>query len=269
MPEGDVVWRTADRLHAALAGRRLSLSDLRWPSLATVDLTGRTVLDVTARGKHLLMRLDGEPALTLHSHLRMEGSWHVHRSGGRWGSPRRADGVRAVLANQEWTAIGHRLGMLDLVPTSEEPALVGHLGPDVLGPDWDPDRVLAGLRAAPERPIGEALLDQRLLAGVGTMYMAEVLFVRGTNPWTPTSQVRAPEALLERVQVMMRANLHRAVQTTTGETRHGQTTWVHGRHRQPCRRCGTPVRVEPIGQAPHDRVAFFCPHCQPTVAGPG
>ncbi|GAB3596693.1 Fpg/Nei family DNA glycosylase [Angustibacter peucedani] len=265
MPEGDVVWRTADRLHAALAGRELTLSDLRWPSLATVDLSGRTVLEVRPRGKHLLLRVDGATPVTLHSHLRMEGSWHVHRTGQRWGSARRADAVRAVVANAEWTAVGHKLGMLDLVPTADEGSLVGHLGPDVLGDDWDAARVLATMRETPERPIGEALLDQRVLCGVGTMYMAECLFVRGVNPWMPTAQVPHLDGLLERVQAMMQANLPRAVQTTTGDTRNGQNTWVHGRMRQPCRRCRTPIRVEPIGQAPHDRVAFFCPHCQPPV----
>lgn len=267
MPEGDVVRRTADRLHAALAGRRLIRSDLRWPTLATVDLAGRTVLAVSARGKHVLMRLDGDPPVTLHSHLRMEGSWHVYRTGQRWASARRADAVRAVLANQEWTAVGHRLGMLDLVPTADEASLVGHLGPDVLGADWDAEQVLASLRATPDRPIGEALLDQRVLAGVGTMYMAETLFVRGVNPWTPTGQVPQLDRLLDRVQTVMRANLSRVVQTTTGDTRHGMSTYVHGRHRQPCRRCGTPVALEPIGRSPHERVAFFCPRCQPATDG--
>jgi len=265
-----VVHRTAGRLHAALAGRVLVRSDLRWPSLATVDLSDRTVLEVVARGKHLLTRVNGGASgasggtpLTLHSHLRMEGSWHVHGTGKPWASARRASEVRAVLVNDQWTAVGHRLGMLDLVPTADEHTLVGHLGPDLLGPDWDAERVLATLREAPERAIGEAMLDQRVLAGVGTLYMAESLFVRGINPWTATGRVRDLPGLLDRVQVMMRANLDRVVQTFTGDTRNGSTSWVHGRNRRPCRRCGTAIRVEPIGVAPHERVAFFCPRCQP------
>ncbi len=262
MPEGDVVRRTAERLDAALAGRPLVSSDLRWPSLATADLTGRTVVEVVARGKHLLLRTDGQPPLTLHSHLRMEGSWHVHATGQPWGSARRREGVRAVLANDQWTAVGHLLGMLDLVPTADEPTLVGHLGPDLLGPDWDLHRAVANLQQQPARPIGEALLDQRNLAGVGTMFMAEGLFARRLNPWTPVGTVDDLAALLERIQQLMRATLRGAVQSTTGSTRHGQRTYVHGRHRQPCRRCGTPVRVEPIGVAPQDRVAFYCPQCQ-------
>ncbi len=267
MPEGDVVWRTADRLHAALAGRPVTRSDLRWPTLATVDLAGRTVLEVRPHGKHLLMRLDGEPPVTLHSHLRMEGSWHVHRTGRQWGSARRADAVRAVVANRDWTAVGYQLGMLDLVATADESSLVGHLGPDVLGADWDAETVLASLRASPDRPIGEALLDQKVLAGVGTMYMAETLFVRGVNPWTPTTKVPQLEGVLDRLRAVMRVNLTRVVQTTTGDTRHGKSTYVHGRNRQPCRRCGTPIAVEPIGRAPNERVAFYCPHCQPAPGG--
>jgi endonuclease-8 len=269
VPEGDVVARTAHRLHAALAGRALVRSDLRWPSLATVDLSSETVHEVVPRGKHLLIRVDGRTPVTLHSHLRMEGSWHVHRTGGPWRSARSADGVRAVLANDEWTAVGHKLGALDLVPTAEEATLVGHLGPDVLGPDWDAGTVLATLADQTGRPIGDALLDQRVLAGVGTLYMAESLFLHGTSPWTPVGDVHHRDRLLERIGALMRSNVDRAVQSTTGDTRRGATSWVHGRARQPCRRCGTPIRVEPIGTAPRERVAFFCPHCQPAAAGSG
>ncbi|KQX63660.1 DNA-formamidopyrimidine glycosylase family protein [Angustibacter sp. Root456] len=263
MPEGDVVYRTAQRLHAALAGREVVASDLRWPSLATVDLSGRTVLEVVPRGKHLLMRLDGDPPVTLHSHLRMEGSWHVHATGQPWGSARRRDGIRAIVSTADWTAVGHLLGMLDLVATAEEHTLVGHLGPDLLGADWDLERALANLAQQPDRPIGEALLDQRNLAGIGTMFMAEGLFARRVNPWTPTARVPDLAGVITRTQQLMRRNLGGAIQTTTGDTRHGQRTYVHGRHRQPCRRCGEPVRVDPIGVAPQDRVAFYCPRCQP------
>jgi endonuclease VIII len=266
VPEGDVVWRTADRLHRALAGRVLTDRDLRWPSIATVDLTGRTVHEVLSRGKHVLMRLDGDPPLTLHSHLRMEGSWHVHRTGERWGSARRASEVRAVLTNAEWTAVGHLLGMLDLVPTADEHRLVGHLGPDVLGPDWDPEVVLATFAQQPDREVGDALLDQRVLAGVGTMFMAESLFVRGISPWTPVRDVADPRALLSTVHRLLDASRESVWQATTGDTRPGRDKWVHGRSGRPCWRCGTTVRVAPIGRAPQDRTAFYCPHCQPGPA---
>lgn len=266
MPEGDVVWRTADRLHRALAGHELVVSDLRWPSLATVDLTGRTVTEVVARGKHLLLRVDGAPPLTLHSHLRMEGSWHVHRTGEPWGTARSSDQVRVVLATAQWTAVGHRLGMLDLVATADEGSLVGHLGPDVLGPDWDAAAVLRALREQPARAVGDALLDQRVLAGVGTMFMAETLFVRGVSPWTPVGEVADLDAVVATAHRLLEANRSRAVQATTGDLRPGQTTYVHARSGRPCRRCGTGIRVAMIGAAPQDRTAFYCPSCQPGPA---
>lgn len=263
MPEGDVVWRTADRLHRALAGRELTVSDLRWPSLATVDLTGRTVTEVVARGKHLMVRTDGEPALTLHSHLRMEGSWHLHGSNDARGSARSPAHVRAVLANAEWTAVGHKLGMLDLVTTADEATLVGHLGPDVLGSDWDAAAVVATLRAQPDREIGHALLDQRVLAGVGTMFMAETLFLRGLSPWTPVGESGDVDAVVALAHRLLDANRLRAVQTTTGDLRPGRDRWVHSRSGRPCLRCGTGIRVAMIGQPPQQRTAFYCPSCQP------
>jgi endonuclease-8 len=264
MPEGDVVRRTALRLDAALAGQLLTASDLRWPSLATADLAGRTVLGVQSVGKHLLLRCDGDPALTLHSHLRMEGSWHVLRTGEPFRS-RPASGIRAVLETPSWTAVGHRLGMLDLVRTDEEGTLVGHLGPDLLDPDLDRDDAACRLLAEPGRTVGEALLDQRVVAGVGTMFMAEVLFVLGATPWTTVADVEAgpgTRRLVDLAVRMLQANVERAVQTTTGDTRNGQQTYVHARSGRPCRRCGTTVRVAPIGPAPQDRTAFYCPSCQ-------
>ena len=264
MPEGDVVRRTALRLDAALSGQELTGSDLRWPSLATVDLTGRTVLEVVSRGKHLLLRCDGDPHLTLHSHLRMEGSWHVHRTGEPFRS-RPASGVRAVLETASWTAVGHKLGMLDLVRTDEEHTLVGHLGPDLLDPDLDRAVAAERLLAEPGRTIGEALLDQRVVAGVGTMFMAEVLFVVGVTPWTPVAEVESGPGVRRVVDLavrMLQANVERPVQTTTGDTRQGQQTYAHARSGRPCRRCGTTVRVAPIGPAPQDRTAFYCPSCQ-------
>ncbi len=148
MPEGDSVYQAASRLHAALAGEELVVADLRWPSLATVNLVGDTTIEVVAVGKHLLQRLDS--GRTLHSHLKMEGRWRVHngRDRRRWESP----DVRAVLATTSYMAVGTRLGMLDLVATRDEHTLVGHLGPDVLGPSWDADRAVANLAAHPTTP---------------------------------------------------------------------------------------------------------------------
>jgi endonuclease-8 len=268
VPEGDVVWRTAQRLREALAGRRLLRCELRWPSLSTADLSGWTVTEVASAGKHLLVRClppAGGPAapLTLHSHLRMEGSWHVHRTGQAWTAPKPRHEVRAVLVNEAWTAVGHRLGMLDLIRTTDEARLVGHLGPDLMGPGWDHAEAVRRLGEQPDRPVGEALLDQRVLAGIGTFYACEVLFLRGVSPWTPIAQAGDLGRLVELVHRMMLANRDRGVQSTTGDLRHSREQWVHARSGLPCRRCGATIRVAPIGQAPADRVAFYCPSCQP------
>lgn len=259
MPEGDTIWLTAHRLHAALAGRALVRADLRVPQLATVDLVGRRVREVVPRGKHLLTRLDGDA--TLHSHLRMDGSWHLYGPGERWrGGPDHQ--VRAVLGTGERTAVGYRLPVLALLPTSDEDEVVGHLGPDLLGPGWDPAEALRRLAAEPGRPLGEALLDQRNLAGIGNVYVSELCFLRGVTPWTPYGLVPAPERLVALARRLLEANKARPGHVTTGDTRRGRTHWVYGRAHQPCLRCRTPVRAGEHGPADRLRVAYWCPRCQ-------
>ncbi|WP_435136761.1 DNA-formamidopyrimidine glycosylase family protein [Actinacidiphila sp. bgisy144] len=261
MPEGDTVWLTAHRLHAALAGQPLVRADLRVPKLATVDLVGRQVLEVVARGKHLMARLEG--GMTLHSHLRMEGAWHVYGAGERWrGGP--VHQVRAVLGTAGRVAVGYRLPVLELLRTEAEGEAVGHLGPDLLGPDWDAAEAAARLVADPDRPLGEALLDQRNLAGVGNVYVAELCFLRGVTPWTPVRDVPAPERLVALARRLLVANRARPGHVTTGDTRRGRTHWVYGREHQPCLRCGTPIRSARHGSQAksQDRVAYWCPRCQ-------
>src|SRR6266705_3070052 len=180
MPEGDVVFHTARRLHEALAGRMLTRSDFRVPRLATADLTGDVVTETIPRGKHLLTRTNS--GLTVHTHLKMDGSWRVRPAAERLRDSHR---IRLLLANEEWQAVGYQLGVVELIRTSEEARVTAHLGPDLLGPDWDRDEAVRRLAAEPDRPIGEALLDQRNLAGIGNVYKAEVLFLRGLNPWQP------------------------------------------------------------------------------------
>ena len=264
MPEGDTVWRTAHRLHQALAGEELVLCDLRFPEIATVDLTGATTTEVVSRGKHVLHRLD--TGVTVHSHLRMEGQWRVERAEetGRW--LRRAD-LRAALGASMWAAIGLRLGMLEVLPTAREGDVVGHLGPDVLGPDWDPDRAVANLAADPQ-PVGSALLDQRNLAGVGTLWASESLFLERLHPWTPASQVPTErlESLVQRIARLLDVSRLHAVQSSTGSRRRGEEHFVHARSGRPCRRCGDTVRVAMIGKAPQERTMFYCPTCQGGLA---
>jgi endonuclease-8 len=261
VPEGDTVWNTARVLHRALAGRRLTASDFRVPQLAVTDLADWTVLEAASRGKHLLLRLrapDGGPDHTLHSHLRMDGAWRAYASGERWAA-RPAHLIRAVLRTVDAVAVGYHLHDLALVPTTEEASLVGHLGPDVLGPDWDPAEATRRLAAHPRQAIAEALLDQRNLAGIGNLYKAETLFLRGVWPWTPVAEVAELPAMVTLAQRLVASNRGRWTQTTTGSLRKGETTYVYGRRARPCRRCGTLIEKDEQGE----RITFWCPVCQP------
>lgn len=261
MPEGDTVHQAARRLHTALAGHTVTRSDLRVPKLATVDLTGRTVLDVTPRGKHLLTRFEG--GLTLHSHLRMDGSWKVYASGERWrGGP--GHQIRAILGNAERTAVGYRLPVLELLRTSDEDKAVGHLGPDLLGPDWDAEQALANLLATPERAFGEALLDQRNLAGIGNVYKSEIAFLLGVTPWLPVGDLPAETAsrVPTLAKKLLEANRTRPSRTTTGHDRAGRRLYVYGRAPRPCLHCGTPIRLGEQGDGSRSRPTYWCPSCQ-------
>jgi endonuclease VIII len=259
VPEGDTVWRTARTLDRALRGHALTVSDFRVPEIATVDLTGQVVESTVARGKHLLTRIGTDR--TLHTHLKMEGSWHVYRDGSRWRRP--AHQARVVLGIEGWTAVGFSLGVTELVPQEEEDRVVGHLGPDLLGPDWDEDEALRRLRAEPSRSVVEALLDQRNLAGIGNMYAAELCFLAGVHPATPVDGVADLTRLVRRAKAVLEANKERAQQATTGDLRRGRTHWVYPRGGQPCRRCGTQIETGTHGRPPRDRLTFWCPDCQP------
>ena len=268
MPEGDTVWRTAQRLHAALAGTPAALVDLRWGETDEAPLVGAVVDEVVPRGKHLLHRFT--TGWTLHTHLRMEGSWRVEAAGSEAArrSLRRSD-LRAAIGNDRWTTLGLRLGELDVVPRSEEHRLVGHLGPDVLGDDWDPDLVARRLTGQPAgTSIAAALLDQRVLAGVGTFWASEALFAQRLHPWRDAGGLPAETiaALVTRVHELMDRGKEHAVQSSTGVLRADRRSWVHGRSGLPCRRCGTTVRVAPLGRAGPDRVFFSCPSCQGGLA---
>ena len=258
MPEGDVVWRTARALDEALTGRVLSRSDFRVPRYATTDLTGRTVIETVSRGKHLLTRVDGD--ITVHTHLKMEGSWRVSPASGYQLRDHR---IRLILANEQWQAVGHSLGIVEVIRTSREDQAVGHLGPDLLGPDWAVDEAVRRLSSDPGRTIGEALLDQRNVAGIGTIYRAETLFLRGVNPWRPVGDVSNLAELLELARRLLEANKARPGTVTTGVNSRGSEMWVYGRAGRPCRRCGTLISKANLGPTIEERLAVWCPHCQP------
>jgi endonuclease-8 len=194
----------------------------------------------------------------------MAGTWRTFRHGQRW-SGGKAHEIRVVLGNDQWDAVGYRIQLVELIRTTQEDQAVGHLGPDLLGPDWDEPEAVRRLSLHPDREIGEALLDQRNLAGIGNLYKTEVLFLSGLTPWTTVGDVADPAALVRRARKLMLANRDHWAQSTTGNLRHGEDHWVFERHDRPCRRCGTQIRRAMQGIAPYDRVCYWCPSCQ---AGP-
>lgn len=246
------MFRTARRLDRALSGEDLTHADFRWPSLATVDLRGQRVIETVPRGKHLLTRLAG--GVTIHSHLRMDGSWQVLRAGRR---PPGTHTVRVVLGNRGSTAVGIQLGMLDVLATDREHTVVGHLGPDLLDPLWTEahaDLAAQNLASQPERGIGEALLDQRNLAGLGTIWTGEPLFALGIRPDRPVNEVPNLPALVATGRRLLRAAALGDIPPRLN---------VHyKRFGSPCRVCGTTIAAMAVGVKPQERRVGYCPTCQ-------
>lgn len=287
MPEGDTVARQCRILHEALAGATLTSCDLRVPQAATADLTGSIVQEVRPRGKHLLIRLrspsPGRPPMTLHSHLMMDGIWHVDgkalRSSDTSAGPRSADTIRIVLTarhedDRRSRAVAYDVKQVRLVRTADEDSLVGHLGPDLLDPAWGAEhRALAveNLGAEPERPVGLAVLDQRNLAGIGNIYRSELCFLRRIHPAAPAAEAGDLGELVDLARRLLVLNQDRTVRVTTGGMlgRDGDL-WVYGRGGQQCRRCRTRIQrgelADPRLEGTEARVLWFCPRCQ---AGPG
>lgn len=258
MPEGDTVWLAANQLNHTLRGHTLTATDFRVPQLATVDLSGYAVVEVTCRGKHLLMRVrKGSRAVTVRSHLRMDGTWHVYQPDESWrGGP--LHWIRAVLSTADNHVVGYRVAMLAVVPTAKESTLIGHLGPDILDPHLDISALIDRLRAEGERPVGQALLDQRVVAGLGTNLIAEICFVLGIHPGSPVGDID-PSALVHKARRIVQANAPRASRVTTGDPL--QPAWVYGR--RTCKRCGTKVQRLSVGRGPIQRNLAYCPACQP------
>jgi len=254
MPEGDTVFHTAATLRDGLLGKTLTRCDIRVPRYATVDLSGHIVDEVLSRGKHLFIRVG--PA-SIHSHLKMDGSWRVTAltRPGRYGHK-----ARIILEAGDIQATGVDLGVLEVLDREHDQQVVAHLGPDLLGEDWNPQVAAANLAADPDRPIAAALLDQRVMAGVGNVYCNELCFVFGRLPTSPVSALADPLRVAARARDMLWANRVRWNRTTTGNRRPGQELWVYGRAGAPCRRCGTPIaRAE---SPDTERVTYWCPSCQ-------
>jgi endonuclease VIII len=257
MPEGDTIHRAAERMRAVLEARvpeeiltphPRHRAD-RWPE----RLRGRAVRAVEAHGKHLLMRFEGE--LTLHSHLRMTGLWVVCREGESW--PRAAGRAWLVVRGGGWETVEFDGPVLELMSdfrARTDPRLAS-LGPDVLGEGFDRGRFLAGLRASEAtRSIGEALLDQRILAGIGNLWKAELCFAAAIDPWRRVSAISDEEAL----ELVALARELMRLSVASGPTARPQA--VYKRAGRPCPRCGTVVRQRGQGEA--NRTTYWCPGCQ-------
>lgn len=288
MPEGDTVHRQCRILDEALAGAVVSRLDLRVPRAATADLSGWTMREVVPRGKHLLMRFDPPRSLpggrvTVHHHLMMDGIWHVDgaplRSSDTGGGPRPAHTARIVLTaehedGRSVRAVGYDVKQVRVVPTSEEGELLGHLGPDLLDPDWDQAhraRAITNLRQRPERPLGLALLDQRNLAGIGNIYRSELCFLQRLHPAAPVAEVPDLASIIDLAHRLLVLNRDRQVRVTTGGMlgRDGDL-WVYGRAGRQCRRCRSRLirgeLGEPELEGTEPRVIVTCPRCQPGSA---
>jgi endonuclease VIII len=279
MPEGDTIYRAAVTMNRALAGTTVRAFESPLPILERFaedrTLVGRRIEAVDARGKYLLVRFAG--GLTLLTHLRMNGSWHLYRPGERWRRPR--SHMRALIVTDEWEAVGFGLPIAefhDAASLARSGRLVS-LGPDPLAADFDPAEAVQRLQAAGDEPIEEALLDQRRVSGVGNVLKSETLFLAGTNPYAPVATL-GDRQLSEIVRIaarLLRENVSSADRPPMSRGRLGRNTtrssdpsarlYVYGRAGKPCRRCGTPVRVRRAGR--HARSSYWCPRCQPLGGG--
>jgi endonuclease VIII len=266
MPEGDTIYRTAEVLRTALVGRRVVAARAQpRPGLRHVpDLSrvvGSTVASVEARGKHLLIGFDN--GLTMRSHMRMTGSWHRYRPGERWRRP--VQQASAVLETAESVAVAFNAPVVELLTDADlrRSRPLTELGPDLLASSFDADEALQRLRARNQDELGNALLDQRAVAGIGNVVKSEVCFMERLDPWAPVNAFddEALRAAVNAARRVLRANTRGGARNTTGSPVRGQGLWVYGRAGRPCRRCGT--RIESARQGELARLTYWCPRCQP------
>lgn len=275
MPEGDTIHRAAAALHRALAGQVVTAFDTGLAPLARVHddtpLTGRTIERCEAIGKHLLIWFTG--GLALRTHMRMSGSWHLYRPGERWQRSPRAMRIRIDTAS--WVAVAFNVPVaefLDARAAARSPVLTA-LGPDLLAPTVDRTEALRRLAAAGPRPIGEVLLDQRVVAGIGNVFKSEILFLCGLHPDRLASTLSPDDhgRILDTAVPLMRANTgaaatggivtYRGLRRTTGRASEEERLWVYDRAGRPCRRCGAPIQSAARGV--DARRTYWCEQCQP------
>jgi endonuclease-8 len=272
MPEGDTIFRAAQTLHRALAGRIVTRFESVFPGLTRVDddhpIAGRTIESVTSRGKHLLFVFSGD--LVLHTHMRMNGSWHLYRPDDRWQRPARD--MRVLVETAEAVAVGFNVPIAELLSSREmsRHKELRALGPDLLAAEFDRDEAIRRLRERNGDPIGDALLNQRVLSGIGNMFKSEILFIARVNPFAAVAELSdaALGGIVEISLRQLRLNVAGRSRTmapaggrrTTGSLHPSKGLWVYGRGGQPCRRCGTVIQAKKTG--PDARLTYWCPQCQ-------
>jgi endonuclease-8 len=273
VPEGDTIFRAAATLHRALAGQVVVRFESVFPALTRVHedhpLTSRVIEKVASVGKHLLVHFSS--GLVLRTHMRMNGSWHIYRPGERW--RRAARDMRVLVGTADFDAVGFNIPVAEFIRSEalhKHPQLV-RLGPDVLNDAFDREEVLRRVRARPGWQIGDILLNQRVLAGLGNVYKSEVLFMCGIDPFLIVSALDTTrvECLVDTAQKVLRANVTTKLAPMTTYTGYRRTTrrsdpserlWVYGRARLPCRRCGSSIAVRKQGT--NARLTYWCPTCQ-------
>jgi len=264
VPEGDTIFQTAAALRPLLVGREVLAAQARSPGPAIERVVGSRITSIEPLGKHMVIRFDN--GLALHTHLRMTGTWHRYAPGERWKMP--AWRARVVLEVPEHVVVCFNAPVAELMEDRAvgfHPALVA-LGPDLAGPEFDSAEAFRRLKARPDLEIGEALLDQRIMAGVGNVFKSEVLFIDSVNPWTLVSalddalvrQLIATARRLLLMNVAPASGPHRV--TTRGDPSARADLWVYGRAGRPCTRCRTPIRTRRQGIL--NRPTYWCPTCQ-------
>ncbi|WP_075725317.1 DNA-formamidopyrimidine glycosylase family protein [Corynebacterium aquilae] len=267
MPEGDSVYQLARRLHP-LVGATVTHTSLRVPDLATTSLTGHTLNNLWPYGKNLYMQFGDN---ILHTHLKMEGKWALHRQGTTWRAPGHT--ARVVLhfnTQPPSELVGHSLGFVRLLHVNDYPEHIKNFGPDLLAATFDHDTAAHNLAKRPDRPIGAALLDQSNLAGIGNEYRAEICFLCGVHPGQATKNTNIDQILTVSRRLMW-ANRLSPMRVTTGVKKAGENSYVFGRAGRPCRRCATPIVKDTLGGIDRggdsgelERIIWWCPQCQPT-----
>ena len=241
MPEGDTIHRAARNLNEALGGKTITRFETVFPKLERHDVAGRTIERVHAVGKHLLIELSG--GIALHTHMRMNGEWHIYRTGEKWMRPR--GDMRIVIETADWIAVAFNVTVADF----ERPSV----GPDLLADEFDADEAFDRLRARPHDEIGNALLDQSAMSGIGNIWKSETLFATRVNPFVRVETI-GDDKLREIIKTA-RKLLRNSVNRTD------RNRWyVYSRGGQPCRKCG--ARIESKKQGEGARVTYWCPMCQ-------